>query len=420
MKKMFALLAIMVISVCLVACKNDDDKNENKGHTINLTYSGTASDQEFNEKLFEKFKEARKAAGDPNTYVIKYIAHGPDKVDSEILDWKSNNAPDVFEAASDKIAILYQKGALAKLPTAYANYIDAEMSSMGKTLSMLNGEYYAYPYTGDNTYYLQYDKSVFTEEDVKSMEGLLAAANAKGVQVGYDLETAFWGGAAMFTFGADYDLTYDLDGNLIETECDFNSEKGLKAAKAIFNIMKDPAWVNTSGVPASDSLTKAVIAGTWSVAAYKEALGENYGVAVMPTVTVDGETKNLGCFLGGKFFGVNPQRSAGDAERLTAAHELAKFLSGAECQTARYEEANIYPCNVNAQNHPLMATDANVQVLKAQSEFAHAQTAVPDTFWNAPAALTGGIKDGTYTLENLQDAIDAFNSAVKNEQGGAE
>ena len=47
-----------------------------EGKTINLTYSGTASDQTFNEGLFEEFKAARKAAGDPNTYNIAYEAAG--------------------------------------------------------------------------------------------------------------------------------------------------------------------------------------------------------------------------------------------------------------------------------------------------------------------------------------------------------
>ena len=83
------------------------------GKTINLTYSGTASDQTFNEGLFEEFKAARKAAGDPNTYNIAYEAHGPDAVDSEVVNW--GEGPDVYEFASDKIVGLYQKGALARI-----------------------------------------------------------------------------------------------------------------------------------------------------------------------------------------------------------------------------------------------------------------------------------------------------------------
>lgn len=416
MKKFLALLAVLAVSLCFVACTPDEEPGDG-GKVINLTYSGTASDQTFNESLFELFKQERAALGDKNTYVIKYVAHGPDKVDSEILDWSSPDAPDVFEAASDKIANLYSKGALAKLSTSYANWVKTEMSDLGVALATFNDSVYAYPYTGDNTYYLQYDKSVFSEDDVKSMEALIAAAKEKDAQIAYDLKTAFWSGAAMFTFGADYEIVYDEDGNYTTT-ANFDGENGVKAAKAILNIMQSGVWVNGSGVPASDSKVKATIAGTWDVAGYKEHLGENYGCAPMPTITVDGETKNLGCFLGGKFLGVNPQRSAGDIDRFVAANELAKFLAGQTAQTKRYENANIYPCIKSAQNHPSMATDPNILVLKAQSGFAHAQTAVPDEFWKAPTGLIGTFEDWilnkkAYTDADIQAAVKTFNDAVK-------
>ena len=411
MKKFFAFLAIAVLGLVLVAC-DQPTQNPSEGKTIYLNYSGTASDKDFNLQLFEDFKAERAAAGDKNTYVIEYLEIGPDKIDSTVLDWAAPNAPDVYESASDKIGILYGKGALARLTGSYKTWVEESNSKLGVDLSTVNGELCAYPYTGDNTYYLQYDKSIFSEEDVKSIEGLLAKAAEGGYHVGYNLQEAFWGGAAMFTFGADYNIVYDEDGNIVRTEADFDSEKGLKAAKAIYQIMTNPAWENQSGAPAADSAVKATISGTWDITACKEAFGENYACAVMPTVTVDGETKNLGCFLGGKFFGVNPQVSAGDTDRFVAANELAKFLSGYKCQTKRYEEFSIYPCNLEAQQHPDMATNPNVLVLKAQQEFAHAQAAVPAEFWTAPANLTTGIKDGTYTLDNLQEAVNAFQLAI--------
>lgn len=415
MKKFLALIATAMLAFTMVACGGG---TTTKGKTIYLTYSGTASDKDFNEGLFEDFKAARKAAGDETTYVIEYIEHGPDKVDSEILDWKAPNSPDVYEAASDKIGILYQKGALARITGSYKTWIQESNSSTGVDLSTINGDIYAFPYTGDNTYYLQYDKSVFTEDDVKSIETLLAKAAEGEYQVAYNLKEAFWGGAAMFTFGADYNIVYDADGNVVRTEADFNSEKGLKAATAIYDIMKNPAWVNGSGVPAEGSAIKATISGTWDIKEIKAYWGDNYACAPMPTVTVDGETKNLGAFLGGKFLGVNPGVSTGDPERFVAALELAKFLSGYECQTKRYEESGIYPCNLEAQKHPNMENDINIATLKAQQSFAHIQTAVPSEFWNAPGNLTAGIDDGTITKDTLQAAIDAFNKTITGETAG--
>ena len=412
MKKLCAFLMIAVLAVTLIACDGNSDQPKNEGKTIYLNYAGTASDKAFNEGLFEDFKAARKAAGDKNTYVIEYLEIGPDLVDSTVLDWTAPNAPDVYEAASDKIGILYQKGALAKLGGKYAEFIENYMAGFGATLVTMNGSYYAYPYTGDNTYYLQYDKSVFGEEDVKSIEALLDKAHAEGYKVAYNLETAFWGAAALFTFGADYSTSYDEDGNVIEIKANFNGPEGLKAAKAIYQIMQHPAWVNDSGVPSAKSDVRATIGGTWDIANFKNRYGEDYGCAVMPTVTVDGDTKHLGCFVGGKFLGVNPQVSKGDSDRLVAAHELAMYLSGKEAQTKRYENFGIAPCHSEAKQHPSMVNDPNMIVLNEQAKFGHPQDAIPAAFWTAPGTFVGGIKDGTVTLENIQEAIDTLNNSI--------
>ena len=414
MKKLFLFLMICILSVAVAACGNggDDKEPTNEGKTIYLNYSGAASDKAFNESLFEEFKKARAAAGDKNTYVIEYLEIGADKVDSTVLDWTAPNAPDVYEAASDKIGILYQKGVLAKVGGKYAEFIENYMAGFGATLVTMNGSYYAYPYTGDNTYYLQYDKSIFSEEDVKSIETLLDKAHELGYKVAYDLETAFWGAAALFTFGADYSTSYDEDGNVLEIKANFNGEAGLKAAKAIYKIMNHPAREKGSGVPTAESDVRATIGGTWDIAKFKEFYGDNYGCAVMPTVTVDGETKNLGCFVGGKFFGVNPQVSKGDPDRLVAAHELAMFLSDKDAQVKRYENFGIGPCHSEAKKHPNMVNDPNMIVLAAQAQFGHPQDAVPAAFWTAPTTFVGGIADGTITLENIQEAIDTLNNSI--------
>ena len=383
------------------------------GKTIDLTYSGTASDQTFNEGLFAEFKKARRAAGDPNVYNIAYEAHGPDAVDSEVVNW--GEGPDVYEFASDKIVGLYQKGALARIGGKYRTFIEEEMNGFGQGAATFNGDFYAYPYTGDNTYYLQYDKSKLSLEDISSVENLLAKAESIGGKFGYNLETAFWGGGAMFTYGADYSMTFDDDGNVLSVEADFDTEKGIKAAKAIHKIVTHPAWQNASEAPNDTNGLVACIAGTWEIAGYREALGENYGCAVMPTVTIDGDTKNLGAFLGGKLFGVNPLRSAGDEDRLVAAHELAMFLSGKDAQLARFENAGVAPCHAEAAANEAVQANENVAVLAAHGSYAHAQTAVPGEFWKAPTNLVATLKSADFggTDAEFATICKTFNDSVK-------
>ena len=410
-KNIIALGAAALMTLALVGCNETTDSN-----VIKLEYSGTANNQTFNESLFEKFKEARKAAGDTHEYEITYVAHGPDAVDSEVQDWEVG--PDVYEFASDKITGLYEKGALAKIVGDNATFIEENNSELGKDLAKFNEAYYAYPYTGDNTYYLQYDKSFFSADDVKSIETILSKAADADKKVGYNLKTAFWGGGAMFTFGADYKMTFDVDGAVSNIEADFDTEKGLKAAKAIYTIMRSPAWQDAMEAPTPTNNLVACVAGTWDIKAYKEALGENYACAVMPTVTIDGDTKNLGAFLGGKLFGINPQRAGTDTDRLLAAHELAKFMSGKEAQLARFDDQGVAPCNLDAAKEERVLSDPNVKVLLEHSNYAHAQTAVPAKFWDAPTVLTSAIGEavdkGTELDDTaLQNLVTTFNNSVK-------
>lgn len=417
MKKLFALGAVSLLAVGLASCGGDSGEQGTigggEGKTIELEYSGTASERDFNVELFEDFKAARKAAGDKNTYNITYVEHGPDKVDSEVQDWTIG--PDVFEFASDKITGLYQKGALARLTPTQAKWVKDNNSDLGYDLASFNGSTYAYPYTGDNTYYFQYDKSIITNpDDAKSIERILEIANEKGLKLGYNLKEAFWGGAAMFTFGADYEMSFDEDGSIKSISADFDGEKGLKAAKAIKMIMENKAWSNEMAAPTPDNKLLGCIAGTWDIKTYKDALDENYACAPMPTVTIDGETKHLGAFLGGKLFGVNPARAGQDTTRLKAAHELAKFLSDKECQLKRFDHASIAPCNKAAAAEQKVLDNENVKVLIQHAEYAHAQTAVPDQFWTAPVTLTTAFADGTIKTDaQIQEAVKQFNDSVK-------
>jgi arabinogalactan oligomer/maltooligosaccharide transport system substrate-binding protein len=431
MKKLFALGSAALLALGLVSCNEPDNPTPPGpgintetpegpavvGKTIALEYSGTASDKEFNLGLFEDFKAARKAAGDPNTYEITYVEHGPDKVDSEIVDWTTG--PDVYEFASDKITGLYQKGALAKLSPVQAAWVKNNNSQLGYDLSSFNGSVYAYPYTGDNTYYLQYDSSKFTAEEVKSVESILAKCEANGWLFGYHLEEAYWGGGAMFTYGADYSIAFDVDGSVNSISADFDGVKGQKAIKAIEKIMSSKAWTTTMAAPTPENNLAACIAGTWDIGAYKEALGDDYACAVMPTVTVDGDTKTLGAFLGGKLLGVNHNRAGSDSDRLKAAHELAKFLSDYDCQMKRFKANNVAPCNLDAAAEEEVLANANVQVLIAHAQYAHAQTAVPANYWSAPATLVAAIKENlaseTPVALNFAELAANLNNSIKGE-----
>lgn len=430
MKKLFALGAAGLLALGLASCNETTTPTQPGGSTtgkkITLIYSGpdyptnidpdNIDERTLNDQLFEDFKAAMKEAGDPNTYEIQYVCHGADAVDSEVLNFKDETAPDVFEFASDKLANLYNKGALARITGDNRTFLQTKINDFGQVCAKFFGAYYAYPYSGDNTYYLQYNKAVIKDAaDTVNMLDLMDAAHEAGYKVAYNLGSGFWGAAAMFSFGADYTINYTEDGNVDSITADFNSVNGKKAATAIYKIVNHPAFLDSSGVPAEDEKVAAVIGGTWNITDFKKLWKDNYGCAVMPKVTVDEETVNLGAFLGGKLLGVNPLRSAGDKTRAAAAHKLARFMADEHAQYQRFLKRSVGPCHKDVMAKADVQANENMQVLFAQSEFAHAQTPVPQGVWDAPAVLFTAIKEKKCTLENLQTYIDGYNKTVKGE-----
>ena len=436
MKKLFALGAAGLLALGLAACGPTAEPtqkptgNTPAGKTIKLIYSGpdyptnidpnNIDERTLNDELFEDFKAAMKAAGDPNTYEIEYVCHGADAVDSEVLNFKDPTAPDVYEFASDKLANLYNKGALARITGDNKKFLEDKINEFGQVCAQFFDSYYAYPYSGDNTYYLQYNKAIVTDptDMIKLMDEVAAYKDENGeggYKVAYNLGSGFWGAAAMFSFGADYTINYTEDGNVESIVADFDSANGKKAATAIYNIVNHPAFLDSSGVPAKDEKVAAVIGGTWNITDFKKLWEDNYGCAVMPTVTVDGETKNLGAFLGGKLLGVNPLRSVGDKDRLAAAHKLARFMADKEAQYKRFVKRSVGPCHKDVMAMEDVQANANMKVLFAQAEFAHAQTPVPQGVWDAPAVLFTAIKEKECTLENIQTYISGYNKTVKGE-----
>ncbi len=269
------------------------------GATDTIRVSGPAEHQEF---VLNKLAELKASNTAFANVAFEYLQIGEDKIDSSVTDW--SQGPDVYAYASDKILDLNKAGAMATIPQTYADELLDQMGEKVLSAATLGGELKAYPYAGDNGYFLYYDKSALEAADIESIEGLLAKAGELGRKVAYPLKTPFYNFGALFTWGADYQITLSDEGTLTKIDGDFDSEKGIKAAKAILKIMRDANWQDSQAAPTAENGLVACVDGGWNASAYKAALGDNFGCAKMPTVTIDGETKTLSSFLGYKLYGV--------------------------------------------------------------------------------------------------------------------
>ena len=199
MKKIIALLLVLVMALSLVACGGEKPAET---ETITLKVWAPQEDQvDENSWLIQvekKFEEAHPeykitwdngvcAEGDAKTLITADVAAGAD----------------VYMYANDHMGVLMQAGAVAKLGGAYLDQVKNDNSeAFVNTATYSDGGVYGFP-VAPNTWFMYYNKSILNEEDVKSMEAMLE----KGI-VAFDVANS-WNMPAFF-FAAGCSLFGDL------------------------------------------------------------------------------------------------------------------------------------------------------------------------------------------------------------------
>ena len=303
-------------------------------------------------------------------------------------------AADVFLFADDQLVDLVKADALYEV-TRNTDAIIAANTPGSIRAASYDGTLYGYPMTSDNGYFLYYDKSVFTDDDLATLDGILAAANAAGKKVHMDISNGWY--LASFFLGNGCTLTIE-DGKQI---IDFNNANGLAAAEAIRAFCNDPAFVTGDDSVLAGGIGDAIacgVSGTWMATAIQEKLGDNYGCCKLPTFTCSGEQVQMGSFLGCKIYGINSQTAYP-----VDAMELAEYLTSEQSQIERYKELNYGPSNVNALKEDSIASNQALQALSDQSAYAVSQM-VLGGFWTPAEAF--GAELEAHSTADLQTMLD--------------
>ena len=303
-------------------------------------------------------------------------------------------AADVFLFADDQLVDLVKADALYEV-TRNTDAIIAANTPGSIRAASYDGTLYGCPMTSDNGYFLYYDKSVFTDDDLATLDGILAAANAAGKKVHMDISNGWY--LASFFLGNGCTLTIE-DGKQI---IDFNNANGLAAAEAIRAFCNDPAFVTGDDSVLAGGIGDAIacgVSGTWMATAIQEKLGDNYGCCKLPTFTCSGEQVQMGSFLGCKIYGINSQTAYP-----VDAMELAEYLTSEQSQIERYKELNYGPSNVNALKEDSIASNQALQALSDQSAYAVSQM-VLGGFWTPAEAF--GAELEAHSTADLQTMLD--------------
>ena len=195
---------------------------------------------------------------------------------------------DIFCFAQDQFARLVQAGALAPLGEGAAAFV-RESNDAGTVAAATSGDtVYAYPLTADNGYFMYYDKSVIPEEDVDSLEKLIADCEAAQKYFAFEMQTSAWYLASFFfATGCESTWTTDDEGTFISVRDTFNSPAGLIAVKGMKKLVDSDFHLSSSSGSEFSSNAAIVVTGTWDYETVKGILGDNMGVADLPSFEVD-------------------------------------------------------------------------------------------------------------------------------------
>lgn len=314
---------------------------------------------------------------------------------------------DVFMYANDRLTTLTDANALVKFGGKYREEIEKTNTEEVINSLTMDEELYGVPFT-TNTWFMYYDKSVFSEEDIKNLDTMLKKGVVSFPMTNSWYLPAFYIGNGCTLFG---------DGTDESKGVDFGGEKAVEVTDYIIDLASNPNFkidADGSGIAGlRDGSISAMFSGSWDANGVKEALGDNMGVAALPTYTLNGEEKQMMAYAGSKAIGVNP-----NCDDMVAAVELAVYLGSADAQKAHYELRNVIPCNTELLEQKEIANDP--LVMAQNNTFNYTSILQPfvskmNNCWTPVENMGKGIRNGSVTYDNAAEQTEAMNEAMNSD-----
>ena len=252
---------------------------------VTLTMWGAEEDQELLRTIADNFIKEYGNYGGKITINLGTQSESTAK-DTVLTD--PTAAADVYAFADDQLNELVQAGALQEVQL-NADDVKSRNTAASVDAATVNGKLYAYPLTADNGYFMFYDKSFFTEDDVKSLDTMLEKAAAAGKKVSMDVANGWY----LYSFYAGAGLNLNLADDGVNTVCNWNEAPGADVTQAVIDICKNPGFIALKDEEFTgklkDGTLVAGVNGTWRANDAAEVWGDNYAACKLPTYTLNGE-----------------------------------------------------------------------------------------------------------------------------------
>ena len=405
MKKAIALTLAGAMALSLAACGGSASVAASEStaaestatgaiEDVTLTMWGAEEDQDLLRQISDKFIEENK---DKVNLTINIGVQSESECKDTVLN-DPEAAADVYAFADDQLNQLVAAGALQEIP-AEMNLEDVKTRNSPASVdaATIDGKLYAYPLTADNGYFMFYDSSFYTEEDVQSLDTMLEKAAAAGKKVSMDLANGWY----LYSFYAGAGLELGLNEDGVTNFCTWNEAPGADVTQAIIDIAKNPGFVSLKDESFTGELKAgnlvAGVNGTWRANDAAEVWGDNYAACKLPTYTLNGEQVQMASFSGFKLIGVNRH-----SKNVGWAMMLADYVTNEENETLRFEMRGQGPSNLKALEN---AASPALSAVVAQSEFASLQR-VGNNFWTPAESLGSILAKGNAEGKDTQALVD--------------
>ena len=379
--------------------------SEGEDGAIKLTVWVSEADQAFAQSVVEDFKKKHP----DKKYQFVIDIQGENDVATRVLN-DVENAADVYSCINDQLPKLINGDGLARIAGERLNRVQAANSdgAMESVTISVGGEsgVYGMPYT-DNTFFLYYNKSVLSEEDVQSFDGILSKCSSTK-QFAFPMTDGWY--TSSFYFGKDlgYSVSYDKDLAETSISCDFGNATGEAVTQAMWGYVKDARLksdVNDSKIVAgfNDGSIVAAVSGIWNKTTIEKYLGENFAAAKLPTYTLnkgtaEEEQVQLVSFAGYKLMGVNNY-----SRYKTDAMDFAEFYTNKENQIKHFKVRGFVPTDEEARMDEAVQADVCAKAITQQLQFSKTQINVPSTLWvpreGLGRAMVTGAQGGGFDLK---------------------
>ena len=169
LKRLTALLLTALLLLGTVGCGSANASGE---ESIRLMVWSASEDQSKDSGEWLQTCCERFAALHPEWDITFVYGVADEATAANTVSQDPEASADVFLYANDNLTVLTDAKALAKLGGKYADEVSSFTSQALLDSVTMDGYLYGVPFT-TNTWYMYYDKRVFSEEDVKSLDAML-------------------------------------------------------------------------------------------------------------------------------------------------------------------------------------------------------------------------------------------------------